>query len=481
MNWILNRIYVLLLLIRFHSQQPFSELVHSEEQKIADADALNKQRIHQISESTKLKEVLISTPVEQHNDLIEEWIANNRSYDIGKGVSKPTTAQSQSAQGLFVQQTISNARISSAQRMESEARQNAASLEKLAIESLDRDGAIAAWGGILSGSQMDVRLKIIDRGIENQQKLLKRESDNAISAEVLTNTDAMSLENNAEAIDEQVKLLDAGEGLFAGLSDVKKQAVRNSMVEQMNGVLFRRSKAFSDVLDDAVKNGMLNDETLSDMKDAGLLTDSQEIEMRKIFSSRSRTKQLSEEFSEQKNGITYKTMDKELDETYLLSFAEGDNTKIQESYIRKFVDRIDRDPGLGIIAKNKLKAKLALAASQAIIESDNAVGTQLGESWEDLPDERKQVLSRYAQEVSKIMLESNVAQLSLTKNGDQTEYPSFADMLIEDLRHLADEFNRGVDPTKTDIPQRMRLYKVGSQQLRVRDYLLTPEAERNTE
>jgi hypothetical protein len=385
------------------------------------------------------------------------------------------------ANDMWVQQSISSAKISSTQRMESEARQNAASLEKLAIESLDRDGAIVAWGGILSGPQMDVRLKIIDRGIENQQKLLKRESDNAISAEVLTNTDAMSLENNAEAIDEQIKLLDAGEGLFAGLSDVKKRAVRNSMVEQMNGVLFRRSKAFSDVLDDAVKNGMLNDETLSDMKDTGLLTDSQETEMRKIFSSRSRTKQLSEEFSEQKNGITYKTMDKELDEKYLLSFAEGDDTEILESDIIKFVDRIDRDPGLGIIAKNKLKAKLALAASQAIIESDNAFGTQLGESWEDLPDERKQVLSRYAQEVSKIMLESNVAQLLLTQNGDATEYPSFADMLIEDLRHLADEFNRGVDPTKTDIPQRMRLYKVGSQQLRVRDYLLTPEAERNTE
>lgn len=450
------------------------EQARVEEQKIADADALNKQRIYQISESTKLKESLASTPVDQHNDLIEEWIANNQKFDLGPSASKEARAQASMANDLWVQQSISSAKISSTQRRESEARQNAASLEKLAIESLDRDGAIAAWGGILSGPQMDVRLKIIDRGIENQQKLLKTDSDNAISAEVLTNTDAMSLENNAEAIDEQIKLLDAGEGLFAGLSDVKKQAVRNSMVEQMNGVLYRRSKAFSDVLDDAVKNGMLNDETLSSMKEAGLLTDSQETEMRKIFSSRSRTKQLSEEFSEQKSGITYKTIDKELDEKWLLSFAEEDNTTMLEKDLRKFVDRIDRDPALGVIAKNKLKAKLALAASQAIIESDNAAGTQLGESWEDLPDERKQDLSKYAQDVSKIMLESTRAQLALTNQGDETDYPSLADVLIEDLNFLAKEFNAGVDPKDLNIPSRLRLYRIGSQQLKLRELLLTP-------
>ena len=146
---------------------------------------------------------------------------------------------------------------------------------------------------------------------------------------------------------------------------------------------------------------------------------------------------------------------------------------IDEEEVREYNKRIDSLP-VGIIAKNKLKSRLALAASAAILEDDSGFGVQLGEEWEELPPQRREILVEYAKEVSSIMLESTRAQLALTKQGDKTDYPSLADVLIEDLNFLAKEFNAGVDPEKADIPARLRLYKVGSQQLKLRELLLTP-------
>jgi hypothetical protein len=449
------------------------EQARVEEQKIADADAINKQRIYQISESTRLKESLTSTPVDQHNDLIEEWIANNQKYDLGPSASNEARTQASMANDMWVQQSISSAKISSTQKRESEARQNAASLEKLAIESGDREGAIAAWSGILSEDGMSVRMQVIDQGIANEAKERQRESDNAISAELLTNTDEFSLQNNLEGIEEQIKILESGEGLAAGMSEVKRLATKNSMVQARNGIVARRAKAFDDVLKKAVDVGVLNDETLSDMKDRGLLTDEQEVQMRSIFSSTQRTEQLNEEFAIDKVDVSYKTIYNELGEDFLKSNAEGDNVDIGEKLIRKYDKRIDRLP-VGVIAKNKLKSRLALVASIAILEDDDVPGVQLGEEWEELPPERRETLVEYAKEVSSIMLESTRAQLALTKQGDKTDYPSLADVLIEDLNFLAKEFNAGVDPKDLNISSRLRLYRVGSQQLKLRELLLTP-------
>jgi len=209
------------------------------------------------------------------------------------------------------------------------------------------------------------------------------------------------------------------------------------------------------------------------MKDRGLLTDEQEVQMRSIFSSTQRTEQLNEEFDTDKADVSYKTVYNELGEDYLEKFAEGKSVGIDEEEVREYNKRIDSLP-VGIIAKNKLKSRLALAASVAILEDDSGYGVQLGEEWEELPPERREILVKYAKEVSKIMLESTRAQLALTKQGDKTDYPSLADVLIEDLNFLAKEFNAGVDPEKANIPARLRLYRIGSQQLRLREKLLTP-------
>lgn len=452
------------------------EQARVEEQKIADADALNKQRIYQISESTRLKESLTSTSVDQHNDLIEEWIANNQKFDLGPSASKEARTQASMANDMWVQQSISSAKISSTQRRESEARQNAASLQNLAIDSLDREGAIGAWSGILSADQLDTQIKLIDQGIANEAEKRQRESDNAISAELLTNTDQFSLQNNLQGIEEQIKILDSGEGLAAEMTEVKRLATKNSMVQARNGIVARRAKAFDDVLKKAVDVGVLNDETLSDMKDRGLLTDEQEVQMRSIFSSTQRTEQLSKEFDIDKADVSYKTVYNELGEDYLEKFVEGKRVGIDEEEVREYNKRIDSLP-VGIIAKNKLKSRLALAASVAILDSDSSISpwtTFLGEEWEELIPERREILVEYAKEVSSIMLESTRAQLALTKQGDKTDYPSLADVLIEDLNFLAKEFNRGVEPEKADIPARLRLYRVGSQQLKLRELLLTP-------
>jgi len=449
------------------------EQARAEEQKIADADALNKQRIYQISESTRLKESLTSTPVDQHNDLIEEWIANNQKFDLGPSASKEARAKASMANDLWVQQSISSAKISSTQRRESESRQNAASLQNLAIDSLDREGAIGAWSGILSGDQLDTQIKLIDQAIANEAEKRQRESDNAISAELLTNTDEFSLQNNLQGIEEQIKILESGKGLAAGMTEIKRLATKNSMVQARNAILARRAKAFDDVLKKAVDVGVLNDETLSDMKDMGLLTDEQEVQMRSIFSSKQKTEELNKEFDTDKVDVSYKTVYNELGEKFLEKFAEGKNVDIDEDEIEEYDKRIDSLP-VGIIAKNKLKSRLALAASVAILEDDSGFGVQLGEEWEELPPERREILAGYAKEVSSIMLESTRAQLALTKQGDKTEYPSLADVLIEDLNFLAKEFNAGVDPKELNIPSRLRLYRVGSQQLRIREFLLTP-------
>ena len=449
------------------------EQARVEEQKIADADAINKQRIYQISESTRLKESLTSTPVDQHNDLIEEWIANNQKFDLGPSASNEARTQASMANDMWVQQSISSAKISSTQRRESEARQNAASLQNLAIDSLDREGAIGAWSGILSADQLDTQIKLIDQGIANEAEKRQRESDNAISAELLTNTDEFSLQNNSEGIEEQIKILESGEGLAAGMSEVKRLATKNSMVQARNVIVARRAKAFDDVLKKAVDVGVLNDETLSDMKDRGLLTDEQEVQMRSIFSSTQRTEELNKQFDADKVDVSYKTVYNELGEKFLEKFAEGDNVDIGEKLIREYDKRIDRLP-VGVIAKNKLKSRLALVASIAILEDDDVPGTQLGEKWEGLPPERRETLVEYAKEVSSIMLESTRAQLALTKQGDKTDYPSLADVLIEDLNFLAKEFNAGVDPKELNIPSRLRLYRIGSQQLKLRELLLTP-------
>jgi hypothetical protein len=449
------------------------EQARVEEQKIADADALNKQRIYQISESTRLKESLTSTPVDQHNDLIEEWIANNQKFDLGPSASNEARTQASMANNMWVQQSISSAKISSTQKRESEARQNAASLEKLAIESGDREGAIAAWSGILSEDGMSVRMQVIDQGIANEAKERQRESDNAISAELLTNTDEFSLQNNLEGIEEQIKILESGEGLAAGMSEVKRLATKNSMVQAKNGIVARRAKAFDDVLKKAVDVGVLNDETLSDMKDRGLLTDEQEVLMRSIFSSKQRTEKLNEEFAIDKVSVSYKTIYNELGEKFLKKNAAGKNVDISEESVKEYEKRIDSLP-VGVIAKNKLKSELAKVASVAILEDDNVLGTQLGEKWEELPPQRREILVEYAKEVSSIMLESTRAQLALTNQGDETDYPSLADVLIEDLNFLAKELNAGVDPKELNIPSRLRLYRIGSQQLKLRELLLTP-------
>jgi hypothetical protein len=212
------------------------------------------------------------------------------------------------------------------------------------------------------------------------------------------------------------------------------------------------------------------------MKDRGLLTDEQEVQMRSIFSSTQRTEQLSKEFDTDKADVSYKTVYNELGEDYLEKFAEGKRVGIDEEEVREYNKRIDSLP-VGIIAKNKLKSRLALAASVAILDSDSSISpwtTFLGEEWEELIPERREILVEYAKEVSSIMLESTRAQLALTKQGDKTDYPSLADVLIEDLNFLAKEFNRGVEPEKADIPARLRLYRVGSQQLKLRELLLTP-------
>ena len=374
---------------------------------------------------------------------------------------------------MWVQQSISSAKISSTQRRESEARQNAASLQNLAIDSLDREGAIGAWSGILSKPQLDTQIKLIDQAIANEAEKRQRESDNAISAELLTNTDQFSLQNNLQGIEDQIKILESGEGLAAGMTEVKRLATKNSMVQARNGIVARRAKAFDDVLKKAVDVGVLNDETLSDMKNRGLLTDEQEVQMRSIFSSRQRTEELNKEFAIDKADVSYKTVYNELGEEFLEKFAKDKNVGIDEEEVREYNKRIDSLP-VGIIAKNKLKSRLALAASVAILEDDFGAGVQLGEEWEELPPQRREILVEYAKEVSSIMLESTRAQLALTNQGDETDYPSLADVLIEDLNFLAKEFNAGVDPEKADIPARLRLYRVGSQQLKLRELLLTP-------
>jgi hypothetical protein len=212
------------------------------------------------------------------------------------------------------------------------------------------------------------------------------------------------------------------------------------------------------------------------MKDRGLLTDEQEVQMRSIFSSKQRTEELNKEFDTDKVDVSYKTVYNELGEKFLEKFAEGDNVEIKEEQVREYEKRIDSLP-VGIIAKNKLRSRLALAASVAILDSDSSISpwtTFLGEEWEELIPERREILVEYAKEVSSIMLESTRAQLALTKQGDKTDYPSLADVLIEDLNFLAKEFNRGVEPEKADIPARLRLYRVVSEQLKLRELLLTP-------
>jgi hypothetical protein len=454
------------------------EQARAEEQKIADADALNKQRIYQISESTRLKESLTSTSVDQHNDLIEEWIANNQKYDLGPSASNEARTQASMANDMWVQQSISSAKISSTQRRESEARQNAASLQNLAIDSLDREGAIGAWSGILSADQLDTQIKLIDQGIANEAEKRQRESDNAISAELLTNTDQFSLQNNLQGIEEQIKILDSGEGLAARMTEVKRLATRNSMVQAKNGIVARRAKAFDDVLKKAVDVGVLNDETLSDMKDRGLLTDEQEVQMRSIFSSKQRTEELNKEFDTDKADVSYKTVYNELGEDFLEKFAEGDNVEIEEEQVREYEKRIDSLP-VGIIAKNKLRSRLALAASVAILDSDSSISpwtTFLGEEWEGLPDQRRLELSDFANRAAKIMLESNKSKFLLMDEGVPVDDVDFADLLIDDLNFFAKQLNAGVDPKELKMGDRLRSYRVGQVKLQIKQKLLNPEA-----
>jgi hypothetical protein len=195
--------------------------------------------------------------------------------------------------------------------------------------------------------------------------------------------------------------------------------------------------------------------------------------MRSIFSSKQRTEKLNEEFAIDKVSVSYKTIYNELGEKFLKKNAAGKNVDISEESVKEYEKRIDSLP-VGVIAKNKLKSELAKVASVAILEDDNVLGTQLGEKWEELPPQRREILVEYAKEVSSIMLESTRAQLALTNQGDETDYPSLADVLIEDLNFLAKELNAGVDPKELNIPSRLRLYRIGSQQLKLRELLLTP-------
>lgn len=508
-----------------------------EKQKAIDAKEANQVKIFQDERAAELEARLRDADISEHSAIIDGFAAQTKRLSFNPGVSKATREALQQDHNLWTQRLYSNSMSWSAQKAEQDkmataeqviansvnsmnvnrayaaieslnispelkqARKNEAlatiakkQKENINANRIERNAAIKDSMDVAYQKGLSENLDLIKadarnkgvwndelesnylqykKGVEKKKIDEQKESDNAISAELLTNTNAFALQNNLQGIEEQIKILDSGKGLAAGMTEIKRLATKNSMLQARNGIVARRAKAFDDVLKKAVDVGVLNDETLSDMKDMGLLTDEQEVQMRSIFSSTQRTEELNKQFNTDKADVLYKTVYNELGEKFLEKFAEGDSVQIDEDEIKEYDKRIDSLP-LGIIAKNKLKSRLALAASVAILEDDFDIGVQLGEEWEELPPERREILAGYAKEVSSIMLESTRAQLALTKQGDKTEYPSLADVLIEDLNFLAKEFNAGVDPKELNIPSRLRLYRVGSQQLRIREFLLTP-------
>jgi hypothetical protein len=447
-----------------------------EKQKLLDRNAENLQNIDQTNQLSELNEALINNPSDQHEQIVAEWTDKNSTSQAFGDASKETAEILRQKQELFVQKGVASSRLQTARKMHSESMGNAASLEKIAIENLDRESAIQAWDGLLSKEDMAVREQIIDSNLQKAEAALAREQESAVSDVISATTDEMMLQNDVQGLEASMELIESGQGEFAKLSETTRIVIKNDIFRKKQTIIAKRSKAFETVIDDAIENGVINKGMLESFLEQDLIMEDQINEINKIFSSEQRTLELAEEFKEQKNNPSYQTISAELDEGVLATFAEGGNPTLMEAEIRKFVSRIDRDRSLGTIAKNKLKAKLAMAASQAVLEDDNALGIQLGETWEDLTDESRKLLSDFAADASKVLAESSNAKMLLLteENGVLKGFEQpFSEVLIGDMNTMADMMLAGEDPSNT-IKERLSFYRVGRQRLRVRQFLLQP-------
>ena len=445
-----------------------------EKQKLLDRNAENLQKIDQTNQLSELNEALINNPSDQHEQIVAEWTDKNSTSQAFGDASKEATEILRQKQELFVQGSVANARVQSARKLHSESTANASALEKIAIENLDRESAIQAWDGLLSKEDMAVREQIIDSNLQKAEAALAREQESAVSDVISATTDEMMLQNDAEGLEATMEFIESGEGEFAKLSEVKRTAIKNDIFRKKQTVIANRSKAFDDVLDNAIENGVIDEEMLEDFLEKDLIMEEQIQEINKIFASEQRTMELTEEFKIQKNEPSYQGINDEIEKKFLDKFAKGENTTIDRSEIRSLVSRIDSDPSLGTIARNKLKSRLAMATSQAVLK-DNW-GYHLGDDWDDLPDAGRKILSDFGARASKILAESTNSKLILRKTEDGVVKgfaQPFSDVLIGDMNSMAKMMMDGQDPTPT-IEERLKFYRVGMQRMRVRELLLQP-------
>ncbi len=469
----------------FKSIQNASEEVASifaeaaaEKQKLQELNAANIQKIDQISESSKLTEALIQNPTFKHQGIIDDFVARNNTARQFDGVTKEYAQALRRNQDLFVQQEMSNAMVQSTRKLQSEAFANADAVSRRAIQNLDPEQAINAYGDLLTGHQRAIKEREIAQQIEQEAKKQKDIGEKAIIERVMVDADDALLRNDAESLETAYRQATSDDGPFAGLSDIRRLALKNGLFQKHQTVIARRSKAFGDMLNDSIENGVLNEEALNSALDNNLIMDEHVKQLKAIFATENRTKELAEEFREQKTNVSYKTIDAELDSKWMEKFATGKNTDIKESTIKEIVGKIDGDPSLGVIAKNKLKAKLALVASQAVLKDDGGFGVQLGDSWDKLDDSGRKFISKFAASAAKLMGDSANSKLILISRDQDNKLvgfeQSFSDVLLQDMNHLADEISNDADPQKF-IDERLSLYRVGRQRLEVRSQLLTPQ------
>jgi hypothetical protein len=287
--------------------------------------------------------------------------------------------------------------------------------------------------------------------------------------------ESATIRNNLEALSDEEEMANSKSGIYADMDENSLSNAKNKIFSAKQGVIYKQNNAFGSFMQDIARTGVINDLEFNEAIRQNLLTEEHQEAIRASAPDQLKRIETLNRFKEDKVKVSFRSVSDEIDEEFIQKFATGSNTSIGENELREKVEEIDRNPDLGTVAKNTLKGRLMIATSQAVLEDDNVLGTQVGEAWGDMSDEGRKFVSEFAREASDIISKSLKGKMQLWEADESGairlsgDVP-ISDVFIDDLNELAAEILAGKDPSKS-VGDRLSFYRTGFQQVAIRQAL----------